>query len=208
MTSPAPEPEGATSLDPDALEGLRFRHISTRGELDELEQVNIESGLIWLGRRRKTNVLTEQFMRQLHLRMFGDVWKWAGKFRRSETNIGIDPAHIAVQLRMLLDDAGYWAANATYPPLEAGARFHHRLVQIHAFPNGNGRHGRIAADLYLTDRFGHAPIDWAAGHNLQQSSQRRDAYISALKAADAGDYRPLLAFVGLASADFAASQAR
>jgi hypothetical protein len=84
----------------------------------------------------------------------------------------------------------------------------HRLVQIHAFPNGNGRHGRIAADLYLADRFGHAPIDWAAGHNLQHSSQRRDAYISALKAGDAGDYRPLLAFVGLASADFAASQGR
>jgi len=197
MTSATLEPEGATPLDPDETEGLRFRHISTRGELDELEQVNIESGLIWLSRRRRTDVLTEQFMRQLHRRLFGEVWKWAGQFRRTEKTIGIDPVQISIQLRMLLGDASYWAANSTYPALEAGARFHHRLVQIHAFPNGNGRHGRIAADLYLADRFDHAPIDWAAGHDLQHSSERRDAYVTALRAGDAGDYRPLLAFVGL-----------
>jgi Fic-DOC domain mobile mystery protein B len=197
MTAMADGPEGATPLDPDEMEGLRFRHITTRGQLDELEQVNIESGLIWLGRRHKKDVLTERFMRQLHLRLFGDVWKWAGQFRRTEKNIGVDPVQIAVQLRMLLDDARYWADRGTFAPLEAGARFHHRLVQIHPFPNGNGRHGRIAADTYLAERFSHAPIDWAAGHDLQHTSERRDAYIAALRAGDAGDYEQLLGFVGL-----------
>ena len=190
------EPEGATALDPDELEGLKYRHITMRGQLDELEQVNIESGLLWLGRRRKTDILTEQFIRELHRRLFGDVWKWAGQFRRTEKNIGIDPLEIGVQLRMLLDDARYWADHATFPPLEAAARFHHRLVQIHPFPNGNGRHGRIAADTYITDRFGVDAIDWAAGHDLQRSNERRDSYIAALRAADAGDYGPLLDFVG------------
>jgi Fic-DOC domain mobile mystery protein B len=190
-------PEGTTPLDPDEMEGLRFRHITTRGQLDELEQVNIESGLIWLGRSRKKDVLTERFMRQLHQRLFGDVWKWAGQFRRTEKNIGVDPIQIGVQLRMLLDDARYWADHGAFAPLEAGARFHHRLVQIHLFPNGNGRHGRIAADTYLAAHFAHAPIDWAAGHDLQHTSDRRDAYIAALKAADAGDYEPLLGFVSL-----------
>ena len=193
----ADEPEGTTPLDPDEMEGLRFRHITTRGQLDELEQVNIESGLIWLARRRKTDMLTEQFVRNLHRRLFGDVWKWAGQFRRTEKNIGIDPIQIATQLRMLLDDARYWAEHDTFVPLEAGARFHHRLVQIHPFPNGNGRHARIAADTYLAEHFDHAPIDWAAGHDLQHTNERRDAYIAALRAGDADDYGPLLVFVGL-----------
>jgi Fic-DOC domain mobile mystery protein B len=192
----AAEPAGATPLDPDEMEGLKFKHITMRGELDELEQVNIENGLVWLGRRRKTDILTEQFTKDLHRHLFGDVWKWAGKFRRTEKNIGIDPFQIAVQLKMLLDDARYWAASDTFPPLEAGVRFHHRLVQIHPFPNGNGRHSRIAADTYITERFGHAPIDWAAGHDLQRTNARRSTYIAALKSADAGNYGPLLAFVG------------
>lgn len=129
------EPDGATPLDPDELEGLKFRHVTTRGELDELEQVNVENGLLWLGRRRrKTDVLSEEFIRELHRRLFGDVWKWAGSFRRTEKNIGVDPVQIGVQLRMLLDDARFWAEHGTYGPLEAAARFHHRLVQIHCLP--------------------------------------------------------------------------
>ena len=191
------EPDGATPLDPDERDGLKFRHVTTRGELDQLEQANIEDGLAWLARRRRTDILTDKFVRDLHRRLFGDVWKWAGRFRQTEKNIGIDPLHIPVQLRMLLDDARYWSEHGTYAPLEAAARFHHRMVQIHPFPNGNGRHARIAADLYLEERFGHAPVDWAAGHNLQITNERRAQYITALRAADAGNPGPLLAFVGL-----------
>jgi Fic-DOC domain mobile mystery protein B len=164
------EPEGATPVDPDELEGLKFKHITTREELNELEQANIANGLLWLGRRRKTDILTERFMLDLHRRLFGDVWAWAGQFRRTGKNIGVDPNEIAVELRILLDDARYWAEHLTYSPLEAGARLHHRLVKIHLFPNGNGRHARIAADVYIADRFGHVPIDWSAGRDLQHDS--------------------------------------
>ncbi|MEQ8328158.1 mobile mystery protein B [Parvibaculum sp.] len=197
MTSGAEEPDGATPLDPDEREGLRFRHIATRGELNELEQANIQSGLLWLGRRRGGEVLDERFMRELHRRLFGEVWNWAGEFRRTEKNIGVDPLVIAVELRKLLDDARYWVANATYPPLEAAARFHHRLVAIHLFANGNGRHARIATDIYLEKRFGHPRIDWTEGHDLLHTNRRREAYIAALRAADGGEYGPLLAFVGI-----------
>jgi Fic-DOC domain mobile mystery protein B len=192
----AAEPADATPLDRDEREGLKFRHIATRGELDEMEQVNIASGLIWLARRRKRDILTESFIRELHRRLFGDVWTWAGQFRRSEKNIGIDPLQIDVELRMLLDDARYWADNDVFAPLEAGARFHHRLVRIHPFANGNGRHARIAADVYIGDRFGHASIEWASERDLQRGDERRKVYIAALRSADAGDYRPLLVFVG------------
>lgn len=195
MTS-GEEPDGATPLDPDELEGLKFRHITTRGELNELEQVNVESGLQWLQRRRKRDVLSEGFVRELHRRLFGEVWAWAGTFRLTEKNIGIDPIQIGVQLRALLDDAQYWAAHETYPPLEAAARFHHRLVQIHCFANGNGRHARILSDEYLRDHFGHPPVDWAAGHDLMQGNERRDAYIAALRKADGHNHDPLLKFVG------------
>lgn len=190
------EPGGATPLDPDEAEGLKFRHVATRGQLDELEQANIEQGLQWLARTRM-DVLTVGFIRTLHKRLFGDVWKWAGTYRLTEKNIGIDPTHIAVQLRMLLDDVRYQAAHGVYPPLEAAARYHHRLVSIHPFPNGNGRHARIAADAVLDKLFDHPPVEWADGFDLQADSERRKAYIAALRAADAGTYDPLFAFVGL-----------
>ncbi|MBI5534598.1 MAG: mobile mystery protein B [Deltaproteobacteria bacterium] len=188
------EPKGATPLDPDEIEGLRFRHVTTRAQLDQLEQANIEEGLLWLARRRKADILTEQFMKQLHRRLFGHVWRWAGTFRLTEKNIGVDPVQISIQLKMLLDDAAYWVEHQTFAPVEAALRFHHRLVWVHPFPNGNGRHARVAADTFLTERFGHAPIDWAGGHDLQRTSIRRNAYIAALRAADAGNYDPLLDF--------------
>ena len=147
------EPDGATPLDPDEIAGLKFDHITTRGELDELEQANITQGLRWLGRRRGGDVLSGEFFRQLHIRLFGDVWTWAGTYRQREKNIGIVSFQIAVQIRSLLDDARYWVEHATYAPLEAAARFHHRMVQIHPFPNGNGRHARIAADIFLNGLF-------------------------------------------------------
>jgi Fic-DOC domain mobile mystery protein B len=131
-------PDGATPLDPNEFGGLKFKHITTREELDELEQANIESGLRWLARHRG-EVLSDDFTVTLHKRMFGAVWNWAGTFRRTGTNIGIDPIHIRVELRMLMDNAQYWADHKTFPGSEAAIRLHHRLVQIHPFPNGNGK---------------------------------------------------------------------
>ena len=190
-------PQGATPLDPDERDGLKHKHITTRGELDELEQANIQAGLRWLSRSRRKDILTDAFMRTLHRRLFGKVWAWAGTYRQTEKNIGIDPLHISVELRTLLDDARYWAENGTYPPLEAAARFHHRMAQIHPFPNGNGRHARIAADLYLDRYFAHGPIEWTHGFDLQTDNARRAAYIAALRDADRGRLERLLAFVGM-----------
>ncbi len=190
-------PEGATPLDPDELEGLKFKHVTTRGELDHLEQGNIQDGLIWLQRYKDTNVLTEGFVRQLHKRLFGDVWVWAGTFRKTEKTIGVDPAQIGVQLHMLLDDARFWVDNGTYEPSEAAVRLHHRLVFIHLFPNGNGRHARILADALLTKTFKQAPIDWAGGYDLEAMNERRKQYIQALRAADGGNIEPLLRLVSV-----------
>mgnify|MGYP006094185629 CR=1 FL=1 len=122
------EPGGATSLRPDERQGLKFPHITTRGELDELEQANIEQGLAWLDRRRKIYIFDDTFVRDLHKRLLGDVWSWAGGYRQTEKNIGIEPYQISMQLRMLLDNARFWAEKGTYPPIEAVARFHHRVV--------------------------------------------------------------------------------
>ena len=197
---PAPEePDGATPLEADERDGLRFLHITTRAQLNAVEQANIQSGLAWLGRRRnrRDDMLTEFWMCELHRRLFGEVWRWAGQFRRTEKNIGIDPLEIAVRLRALLDDARYWVEQRTYPALEAGARLHHRLVQIHPFPNGNGRHARIATDAYLQRFFGHPAIDWSGGADLVHENRRRDDYIRALRDADAGEYARLFDFVGL-----------
>jgi Fic-DOC domain mobile mystery protein B len=189
-------PEGATPLDPDELGGLKYKHITTQGELNELEQANIASGLRWLARTRRKDILTDDFAIELHRRLFGDVWAWAGRFRKTETNIGVDPVQIGVQLRGAMMDAQYWADHGTYQPVEAAARLHHRLVFVHPFSNGNGRHARIMADAVLEKIYGAGAIDWTAGSDLQNMNDRRDAYIKALKAADNFDIAPLLAFVG------------
>jgi len=190
-------PEGATPLDPDGMEGLRFSHVSTRGELDQLEQTNIVDGMAWLKKQKSPDVLTEGFVRDLHKQLFGEVWKWAGRFRQTEKNIGIDPIQISVSLRNLLDDVQFWVENGSYKPMEAAARFHHKLVYIHLFPNGNGRHARIMADAVLEMLYAEEPIDWEGGYDLQEMNGRRNQYIQALRAADGGDYEPLFDFVGM-----------
>lgn len=189
-------PEGATPLDPDEMEGLKFGHVSTRGELDELEQANIDEGLQWLKRQKNPDVLTEGFVCDLHKKLLGKVWGWAGRFRKTEKNVGIDPRQVPIQLRQLLDDARYWVESGTYPPIELAARFHHKLVYIHLFPNGNGRHSRIMADAILTKLLDEPAIDWAGGQRLEQMNERRDQYIKALRQADGHDYSALLVFVG------------
>ena len=188
-------PDGATPLDPNELGGLKHKHITTQGELNQLEQANIESGLRWLGRQR-AHILTDDFAITLHKRLFGDVWDWAGTFRKTGKSIGIDAIHIPVELRTLIGDATYWADNKTYPPAEAAVRLHHRLVKIHPFPNGNGRHARIMADTVLDRVYKAKPIDWTGGHDLQKMNERRTAYIAALKAADQDDIGPLMKFIG------------
>jgi Fic-DOC domain mobile mystery protein B len=197
MTFVMSYPEGATPLDPNERVGLKHRHITTQGELNELEQANIIVGLRWLERLRRPDVLSDAFALQLHKRLFGDVWDWGGKLRQTGRNIGIDPLHIAVQLRACIDDARFWFEHETYSPTEAALRFHHRLTVIHPFPNGNGRHARIMADALLQKVYGMASIDWAGGETLQNNSERRTQYIKALKAADGGEFEFLFRFAGV-----------
>ncbi len=189
-------PDGATPLDPDELDGLKFKHVSARGELDQLEQAGITEGLKWLDKQKSPDVLSEAFVLELHKRLFGSVWKWAGMFRRTEKNLGVDPIQVAIQLRQLLDDARYWVEHGTYLPKELAARFHHKLVFIHPFPNGNGRHARIMADAVLTKLLNEPAIDWAGGYRLEAMNERREQYIAALRAADGHDFRALLEFIG------------
>jgi len=184
-------PDGATPLDPDELTGLKFSHIQTRAELDQMEQVNIQDGLRWLARQKEPEVLSDTFLRQLHKRLLGEVWSWAGSFRLTEKNIGVAPEQIAVSLRDLLDDVDYWIEHKTYAKREIALRFHHRLVKIHLFSNGNGRHARIATDALLLKVLEEKPINWG-DTRLQDSGEHRHEYIEALKAADKGDYQPLL----------------
>lgn len=196
MTDGLDNQPGQTPLDPDEREGLKHPHVTTRGELDQLEQVNIQQGLIWLDRQKRPKLLTEEFVRKLHKRLFGEVWNWAGANRLTEKNVGIDPRHIPEQLRNLLDDVQYWIDYEIYPPVEIALRFHHRLVYIHPFVNGNGRFSRIIADALLTKVFGLPPIEWASGYDLQANNERREKYIAALRAADRGDYSLLFEFGG------------
>lgn len=185
-------PPGATPLDADELASLIPRHITAQGELNEWEQLNIVQGEAWARRQRK-DILGEAFVRQLHKQMFGETWSWAGSFRKSDKNIGAEWQQVGVKLRNLLDDVRYQIDSATYPPDEIATRFHHRLVAIHPFPNGNGRHARVMADL-LVQQLGQPRFTWGS-KNLTEATDARTRYIEALRAADSGVIGPLRAFV-------------
>jgi len=186
-------PDGATPLDPDEAEGLIPEHITRRGELDEWEQRNIIAALAWLEKTGPTDILNETFVRELHRRMFNRVWRWAGTYRKSDKNIGGTWYQIAERLYNLCEDAKLWIENGTVPPDEIAVRFHHRLVQIHPFPNGNGRHARLMTDLLLENVLGRPRFTWG-GVNLANPGEVRERYISALQAADNHDFQPLLDF--------------
>lgn len=187
-------PKGATPLDEDEKEGLLIPHITTRDELNEWEQRNITEAYSWLNRMRRKDFLSEDFIRALHNQMFGKVWRWAGEYRRSGKNIGVEWTQIPIYLRQLLDDMRFWMENNTYPPDEIAVRFHHRLVFIHLFPNGNGRHARIMTDILLEKVLSQTLFSWGSG-NLIDEGKVRSAYIEALRSADMHDYQLLLDFV-------------
>lgn len=183
--------DAATPLSPEEQAQIIPTYITNRSQLNEAEQLNITEADLWAFRRTR-DTLSEAFLRDLHKRMFRTVWKWAGAFRTSERNLGIEPYRIPTELRMLLDDARHWVAYGTFPPDEIAVRFHHRLVFIHPFPNGNGRHARLAADL-LVVALGRTRFTWGNA-NLVEPAVARAVYIAALKAADEHDIEPLLAF--------------
>lgn len=185
---------GQTALDADELAQLIPRHITTQGQLNEWEQANIVEALKWLKRGRHPAVLTEKFCRELHKRMFGKTWKWAGTFRQSDKNIGCDWRQVSTRLRQLLDNAEFWVQERVFPPDEIAVRFHHQLVLVHAFPNGNGRHSRLMTDSLLA-QMGGPPFSWGEGVDLVGVGDVRDLYLDALRAADAGNITELTEFV-------------
>jgi Fic-DOC domain mobile mystery protein B len=181
-----------TPITPDEREGLIPTYITTRRELNEAEQININDGDRWAFARRGRDVLDEVFLQRLHKEMLGRVWRWAGKYRTTDRNIGVDRWQIEPELRGLLNDVRYWIEHRTYSPDEITVRFHHRLVSIHPFPNGNGRHARLAADL-LALQLGIPRFTWGSA-NLVEEAETRRRYVMALRAADVQDIEPLLTF--------------
>lgn len=187
--------DGQTPLDEDEKEDLLISTIATREELDEFEQQNIEEAVKWsIGKKIKSDKLfTESFIKNVHKRMYKDVWLWAGAFRKTNKNIGVDRWQVAIELKNLLEDAGFWIENSTYSPDEIAIRFKHRIVSIHCFSNGNGRHSRLMADMIIEMIFDRPAFTWGAG-NLSKESENRKQYLNALKLADSGNYEALLRF--------------
>jgi Fic-DOC domain mobile mystery protein B len=187
--------DGNTPLDPDELEGLLPAGVLTRADLNAWEQAGIRRARSWALDRRNPvplqRVLSEAFLRDLHRRMFAITWSWAGSYRRSDKNIGPHWATVPVVMRDALHDASLWIHERVYPPREVLARFHHRLVVIHPFPNGNGRWSRLATDV-LARTLSTEPPTWGAG--LRPALARRE-YIEALRKADSGEFAELTTFL-------------
>ena len=178
-------------------EKLQLRpSLSTRAQLNAAERLNIHAARLWAMRPaglRRPDLVTDTFARELHRRMFNQIWKWAGKYRTSDRNLGWEWPRIPEGMRVLLDDVRYWQEHDTYPAVEVAVRLHHRMVVIHPWPNGNGRHARLLADILIAAH-GRASLTWGASLDLAQPGLARTRYIAALQAADQNDYQPLLTF--------------
>ncbi len=190
-----PEDDAATPLTNDERAGLIPAWVTYRHELNEVEQANIALGRLWAFRRKRRELLNERFVQDLHKQMLGDVWTWAGRYRRTERNIGIPAWRIAPELRSLLDDTRLWQEQAVFEHDELAVRFHHHLVSIHPFLNGNGRHARLMADLLVT-RLGGSSFTWGST-SLNSPNQTRTRYRQALRQADSHDITALLSFARL-----------
>jgi len=187
--------DGQTPLTEEEQEGLKIASITSREELDEFEQLNIEKAIQWTYGKKlnAAQLFSEKHIKDLHKRMYGEVWRWAGTFRTSEKNIGIKSYLISVELKKLLDDARFWAENNTYDSAEMAIRFKHRLVSIHCFANGNGRHSRLMADLIMEKIYHLNSFSWGNA-NLTKATEARTNYIKAVKMADQHNLKPLIAF--------------
>jgi Fic-DOC domain mobile mystery protein B len=187
--------EGQTPLDEDEKDGILIPTITTRGELDEFEQLGVEKAIEWTMKRKfgLEQILTEEFVKELHKKMFADIWKWAGQFRTSNKNLGVDKNKIPIELKKLLDDCRYWVYNKVFVEDEIAVRFSHRIVTIHPFANGNGRHSRLIADILVSHGFGRSHFSWGS-INLTAQGIARSEYLKALRAADENNYQPLIKF--------------
>ena len=187
--------EGQTPIDEEERAGLKIKSISTQSELDEFEQLNIEKAVEWTihSNLKSKNIFSEKFIKDLHRRMYGDVWRWAGEFRRSDKNIGVKWTRISIELKKLIDDAEFWINEGKMSAEEVALSFKHRIVSIHCFPNGNGRHSRIMADIIMESVFGKDIFTWHQSKMIKADKTRKE-YISALKKAAIGDLKPLIDF--------------
>lgn len=186
-------PAAATRIDPDEARALIPSHIATQAELNTWEHDNIVAGESWAFALRRRNVLTTEFLQRLHRKMFGATWRWAGRWRTTEKNIGIAPERIPASIRQMLLDVEAQLEGHSYPIREIAARLHHRLVQIHPFPNGNGRVARTYSDVLLFT-LDEQRFRWGEG-DLVGPGETRERYVAALRAADDHDYGPLLRFL-------------
>ncbi|MCK4921485.1 MAG: mobile mystery protein B [Bacteroidales bacterium] len=187
--------DGQTPIDENEKEGLLLKSITTQSELNEFEQLNIEKAVEWTIQNtfKQKTILSEEFIKKVHAQMFSEVWDWAGKFRMSEKNIGVEWFKIGIELKYLIDDTKYWIANKSFSADEITIRFKHRLVNIHCFPNGNGRHSRLMADIIIESIFEKDVFTWNHS-NMVKADGSRKKYIYAIKEGDKGNINPLIVF--------------
>jgi Fic-DOC domain mobile mystery protein B len=190
-----PIEDGATLLTPEEQSEL-IPSLATRAQLNEVERLGINTARVRAMRPRalaRTDLLSDAFGRELHRRMFRGVWRWAGRYRTTEKNLGWAVPRITEGVRNAFDDARTQLQYASYPLHEVAVRLHHQLVVIHPWPNGNGRHARLVADIVVAAGRG-VPLTWGAGVNLVAAGEIRARYLAAVRAADGQDFGPLLEF--------------
>jgi Fic-DOC domain mobile mystery protein B len=187
--------EGQTPLSEEEKEGLKLRTVENRTDLDEAEQSNIVHAIEWTlhNSPKLPEILSEDYIKKVHKKMFGEVWKWAGAYRKTNKNLGVDKFEISTELRKVFDDCAFWIEHNTFSEEEIAIRFKHRIVLVHPFANGNGRHSRLLGDILISKFFRQPVFSWGS-RSLIKKGEARASYLAALHKADEGNYQDLITF--------------
>jgi Fic-DOC domain mobile mystery protein B len=180
---------GETPID---ISGLKIAGVTNRQELSVVEAENVRKVIVkYLGGSltKRTARFDLAWMLKLHREMLGEVWEWAGRTRTHDLNMGSPWHQVTTQLHDLTCDLAYWQTH--WPDtLEQAVHLHHRAVQIHPFPNGNGRWSRLLANIWL--KLHKQPLtDWPEDV-IGATSLIRDEYLAAVRKADGGDFATLI----------------
>jgi len=168
--------------------------IQRKREMDALEAVKLAKATDWAIRHYSADHrFSAADVCLLHKQWLGEVYSWAGEYRRVNIGKGGFAFAMAAQVSRLMEEferkvlAVYTPCNFNDPEkiIEALAVAHCELVLIHPFRDGNGRLSRLLSTL-MALQAGLPLLDFSG-----IEGKARQAYFLAVQASMGNDYEPM-----------------
>ena len=175
-------------------EGITIKGKPLKDHLEAKNHYEALEYLYSLVEKDNSQNISEYLIRNLHKLVTAETDKeWAGNYRNSNVII-VGSEHTppdAFEVSIVMGDLIKWLRGnqKKLHPIELAAIFHHKLVFIHPFFDGNGRTARLAMNLLLMQK------SYPMAVMLKND---RKKYYQTLSRADEKDYAPFVRFIAQA----------